>query len=127
MDTGLNSNTLDINGNPQVKPAAIDKWVTGLEKSGKLDVLFDKQTQEYLFTLRDLARDAFTAPPGSINYSNTAASLTSMMALMADGMLMGATGMPLPVAHGIRGVRKIRANKKLEKKIDGALNPKGIR
>ena len=127
MDTGLNSNVLDINGNPQVKPAAIDKWVTGLEKSGKLEVLFDKKTQEYLFTLRDLARDAFTAPPGSINFSNTASSLTSMMTLMADGALFGATGLPLPVAHGIRGARTIRANKKLDRKIDAALNPKGIK
>ena len=90
-----------------------------------MDLLFDKQTQENLYTLRDLSQDLFTAPQGSINWSNTSSAIMSTLAVITDlGITMG-TGVPAPLALGANVLSKNRKNKKLQKKIDESINYNG--
>ncbi len=124
-DRTLNPNVRDANGNPGVKPAELNKWITELEQSGKMDIIFDKQTQEKLYTLRDVAQDLFTTPPGSVNYSNTASALANFTSIMMEMGQFGLTGVPLPLVHAGRAWKQNKASKKLERKISNSLYPKG--
>jgi hypothetical protein len=122
-DQSVNVNTRDSNGVPTVKPAALNRWITEMEKSGKMDVLFDKQTQEFLNTLRDVAQDLFTTPPGSVNYSNTSSALANYMTALLDLSVSSIAGLPLPITMGTKAIVNNRSRKKLDKKISNALNP----
>lgn len=61
----------DEAGNQVISPAAFAKEVGRLDKAGKLDVIFDNKTANHLRTLADVTQDVFTAPPGSVNFSNS--------------------------------------------------------
>lgn len=124
-DRTLNPNVRDANGNPGVKPAELNKWITELEQSGKMDIIFDKKTQEMLYTLRDVAQDLFTTPPGSVNYSNTSSALANSIKVITDLGLTAGTGMPLPLTMGGSALMNRRAAKKLDRKISSALYPQG--
>lgn len=125
IEKAFDVNQRDANGKPIIKPAAINKWVEDLERTGKMDLLFDKQTQENLYTLRDLSQDLFTAPQGSINWSNTSSAIMSTLAVITDlGITMG-TGVPAPLALGANVLSKNRKNKKLQKKIYESINYNG--
>jgi len=124
-DRTLNPNVRDSNGNPGVKPAELNKWITEMEQSGKMDILFDKQTQEMLYTLRDVAQDLFTTPPGSVNYSNTASALANALGMITDLGLSAGMGLPLPIITGGKLIKDRRAAKKLDNKINSALYPQG--
>ena len=124
-DRSLNPNARDSNGNPGVKPAELNKWITELEQSGKMDILFDKQTQEMLYTLRDVAQDLFTTPPGSVNYSNTSSALANSLRVLVDLGLTSTLGLPAPLALGSKAIADRRGAKKLDKKINSALYPQG--
>jgi len=126
-DRSLNPNVRDSNGNPGVKPAELNKWITELEQSGKMDILFDKQTQEMLYTLRDVAQDLFTTPPGSVNYSNTSSALANSLRVLVDLGLTSTLGLPAPIALGSKAIADRRGAKKLNKKISNSLYPQGNR
>lgn len=61
----------DEAGNQVIAPAAFAKEVGRLDKAGKLDVIFDNKTANHLRTLADVTQDVFTAPPGSVNFTNS--------------------------------------------------------
>jgi hypothetical protein len=67
------SATKDSAGNVEVSPAGLARAVDRLDQSGKLALIFDGGTAQGLRTLRDVAQDTFTAPSGSINFSNNSA------------------------------------------------------
>jgi hypothetical protein len=125
IEKAFDVNQRDANGKPIIKPAAINKWIEDLERTGKMDLLFDKQTQEYLYTLRDLSQDLFTAPQGSINWSNTSSAIMSTLAVITDLAVTMGTGVPAPLALSANVLSKNRKNKKLQKKIDESINYDG--
>lgn len=108
----------DIRGNRVASAARLDRLVTELDKDGKLDYIFGKQGAKQIRDVNDLAKDVFTAPPGSVNTSNTA----SVLAAMLDTAVTVGTGIPLPLATGVNvGVRALKSNA-TKKRINEALN-----
>lgn len=69
----------DVRGNPVVSAAALDRAIMDLDRKGKLDILFGKQGAQSLRDINDLAKDVYTAPPGSVNTSGTTSTLLDAM------------------------------------------------
>lgn len=109
----------DSEGNLIPSPKGLDDAMKQLDRGGKLEYLYGKAGAEKLRTLNDVMKDVMTAPPGAINHSNTAA----VAAAMADTVLSGMMGLPLPVATvGKAAVRGIK-NAKLRRRVEDALKP----
>lgn len=108
----------DTQGNPIPSAAALDRAITQLDSVGKLDYIFGKKGAEQLRLLNDVAKDVLTAPPGAVNTSNTASAILAAI----DMMISGASGMPAPVLSGIRLLKNKIQDKKIQRKIDRALN-----
>ena len=90
--------TTNQRGDRIVSPAQLDRAVTNLDKTGKLDFIFGKKGAEQLRTINDVAKTVLTAPPGAVNTSNTATVLAGLM----DVALTGTTGVPAPVATSFK-------------------------
>jgi hypothetical protein len=110
----------DIHGNEMISPAALDKAIKRLGGDGKLDYLFGKRGAEQMRAVNDLSKVLFTAPPGTINTSNTASVLLAAL----DMAISGTAGMPLPVTSGLRMLMRNVKDRKMRAKINDALNPK---
>jgi len=104
-------------GERVVSPAKLDKVIRDLDSSGKLDLIFGFKGAEKLRTINDVAKTVLTAPPGTINTSNTATVLAGLM----DVGLTGATGVPLPILTAGKLITKSLKDKKLKKRVDAAL------
>lgn len=110
--------TTDINGNRVVSAAKLDALVTELDKDGKLDFIFGKKGAEQIRDANGIAKDAFTAPPGSVNTSNTASILMGLL----DTAVSGISGVPLPIGSAANfGIKKVKA-RQLEKRVNAALD-----
>lgn len=107
----------DQAGNAIVSPAQLDKVITGLDKSGKLEFLFTPSGAEKLRMLNDLSKDILTAPPGSVNASNTASILLASMDMAISGM----AGLPAPILSGLRLMMKNIKDKKIRVRVQKAL------
>lgn len=83
----------DESGQRVLFPSQLEKAIADLDKGGKLDFVFDKRTAELLRTMGEVSKDLFTAPPGSVNSSNTASAMTNAMDTLVTFMLSGA---PIP-------------------------------
>lgn len=118
-DEATKSVATDINGNPIVSAAGLDKAIKALDKDGKLDFVFGKKGAQQLRDVNDLAKDVLTAPPGSVNTSNTAATI--MTAITEAGLTGMVTGLPVPVLTGITQLRKYAKERKLNKRVAEAL------
>lgn len=70
---------IDQAGNRVISPARLDRIVSELDKDGKLDFVFGKQGAQQIRDVNGIAQDAFTAPPGSVNHSNTASILVQAL------------------------------------------------
>lgn len=117
-DQATKSVALDVNGNPIISPAALDKIIRGLDEDGKLDFIFGKQGAQQMRTVNDVVKDIYTAPPGSVNTSNTAGVLIGLM----DTAVSGVAGAPLPIGTALRyGIKRAKASA-LQKKIGESLN-----
>jgi hypothetical protein len=93
-DEALKGVSRDTAGNQIVSASALDKAVTALDKTGKLDAVLGKKQAEKVRLINDVAKDVFTSPPGAVNTSNTATVLAGLL----DVAISGTTGVPAPVA-----------------------------
>lgn len=111
----------DINGKPYLSTAELDKQITTLDKSGKLDFLFGPKQAERYRTLNEFTKDLQTTPQGTVNTSGTTATLLSALGEMAvSGMT---TGVPAPVLTIANyGYKHHKANQKM-KKVQEYANP----
>lgn len=109
----------DIRGNSIVSPDKLNRMMARLDSDGKLDFIFGKQGAQKLRDMNDIAKDVYTAPPGSVNSSNTASAL--MRALDATNSIAS----KVPVIGGAveYGVKRVKSNM-LQKKVNEALNNK---
>jgi len=104
----------DINGKPYVSTQNLDKIITDLDRSGKLDYIFGKKGAEYYRTLNEVTKDLQTVPVGTTNPSGTASSILAALGEM--GAQTALTGVPVPVvAIGKHLYGKHQTKKKLNK------------
>lgn len=112
-DEALKSATLDATGNRILSPAQLDRVITQLDKTGKLDFVFGKKGAEQLRTINDVAKDVLTAPPGAVNTSNTATVLAGLM----DVAISGTSGVPAPIMTSFRVITKSIKDARLKAKV----------
>lgn len=104
-------------GSAVLSPGQLDRVITQLDKSGKLDFVFGKKGAEQLRTINDVAKDVLVAPPGSVNTSNTASVLAGMM----DIAISGTAGVPAPVMTSFRLMTKGIKDAKTRARVKQAL------
>jgi hypothetical protein len=104
-------------GNAVLSPQQLDRVITQLDKSGKLDFVFGKKGAEQLRTINDVAKDVLTSPAGAVNTSNTAGVLAGMM----DIAISGTAGVPAPVMTSFRLLTKGIKDAKTRAKVRQAL------
>lgn len=109
-------------GDPVASVAGMDRAIKRLDRDGKLDLVFGKKGAEILRDLRDLTSDVYTAPPGSVNFSNTAGALRNMVDQLAT---YGLTGLPVPAREMMLSIRRMFQARGLRKKVAEALPKKG--
>ena len=112
---------MDSQDRPMVSPAKLHQSVQALDANGRLDVILGRQNAQIVRDLDDVVRYVTTVPPGTlVNSSGTAGTL---MAAIAEAGATGAlTGLPLPVASGLRQIVKMRKEGRTRAKINEALN-----
>ena len=112
---------MDSSDRPLVSPAKLHQAVKALDANGRLDVILGKQNAAIVRDLNDTVRYVSTVPPGTlVNSSGTAGTL---LAAMAEAGATGAlTGLPLPIASGVRQIIKMRQEGRTKAKINDALN-----
>ncbi len=104
-------------GDPIVSASNLDKVITNLDKSGKLDYIFGPDGADQLRVINDVAKDVLTAPPGAVNASNTATVLAGLM----DVAISGSTGVPAPLMTSFNIMTKSIKDTKLKARIKKAL------
>lgn len=112
---------MDSQDRPLISPAKLHQSVQALDANGRLDVILGKKNAQTVRDLDDVVRYVTTVPPGTlVNSSGTAGTL---MAAIAEAGATGAlTGLPLPVASGLRQIIKMRQDGRTKAKINEALN-----
>lgn len=111
----------DIRGNPVVSAAGLDKAIRALD-DGRLELIFGKKGAETLRDLNDVANNVLTSPPGSVNTSNTAATLRSMVVNAIDTMVtFSATGVPAPALMVMKKALQTVRERGVKKRVAQAL------
>lgn len=111
--------TRDQSGGVVIQPEALNRIITRLERSGKIDAIFDKKTAELLRTVNDVTADIVTAPPGSVNASGTSSAIMNAIDTVAT---FGTTGIPVPAAKILNEFRKALANRQMRKEVKRLLD-----
>jgi len=130
QDAATNNVNLSASNEKIVSAAQLNKVVESLDKSGRLDVIFDPVTATRIRDLRDVVQYVNTVPPGtSINNSGTARTLAALMAEMtvtsgANYALFG-SAMPVPLVSGIKILKAGIKDNRIKKKIAQSLMPRG--
>jgi hypothetical protein len=113
----------DILGNPMVSADKLNKIITKLDKSGKLDLIFGKKGAERYRTLNDVVIDVKTVPEGTVNTSGSIAQLKNVAAQIATDTAASAfAGFPAPVTTVGTMLYKHQKNKKELNKVNEFLN-----
>lgn len=116
----IQGTSIDGAGNRPVLASELDKIVRRLDADGRLELIFGKKGAEQLRDLNDGVREIKTIPPeAAVNHSNTAAVVLAAL----DTMVSGATGMPLPIASGLRYGRQAYKRRQTLRRVNDALNP----
>ena len=116
-DEALKGVGRDSAGNQIVNAGALDKVVSSLDKTGKLDAVLGKKQAEKIRLINDVAKDVFTSVPGAVNTSNTATVLAGLM----DVAISGTTGIPAPVATVFNQVTSRIKDAKLRARVKQSL------
>lgn len=105
-------------GERLISPSAFDRSLRNLDRSGKLEYIFSKRGAEQLRTLNDVVGVLFTAPPGTVNTSNTASVLLQALDTMAT---YGTTGLPVPAVQAMRALVSRIKDQKIRRRVLEAL------
>jgi len=112
---------MDSQDRPLVSPAKLHQSVQALDANGRLDVILGRQNAQIVRDLDDVVRYVTTVPPGTL--VNTSGTAGTLMAAIAEAGATGAlTGLPLPVASGLRQIVKMRREGRTRAQINEALN-----
>lgn len=108
----------DERGQPLVQVNQLAKTVKSLDDQGKLESLYGKKTAQQIRDLVEVAQVVYTAPPGAVNYSNTASAVLVALDQLA---VFGVTGVPAPIVSVLREASNYMKNKAIKKRVDDAL------
>jgi hypothetical protein len=112
---------MDSQDRPLISPAKLHQTVQALDANGRLDVMLGKKNAQIVRDIDDVVRYVTTVPPGTL--VNTSGTAGTLMAAIAEAGATGAlTGLPLPVATGLRQIVKMRKEGRTKAKINEALN-----
>lgn len=109
----------DETGQIVISPAGLNTVITSLDRAGKLDVIFDKKTAELLRTVNSVAQDMFTAPPGSVNNSNTSSAILNAVDMVVTYL---AAGVPFQGGQVLNSLRKSMQERGLKKEVKRLLD-----
>lgn len=114
----------DQRGNVVVSSAGLEKAIRDLDNDGRLEFIFGKKGAEQLRDLRDIAADVMTAPPGSVNSSNTSSALLNAVDTLVT---FSASGLPVPAFALLRKAVTSARERGVRKKVSAALEqPAGL-
>lgn len=116
-DEALKGVSRDAAGNQIVSASGLDKAITALDKSGKLEMILGKKQADQMRLINDVAKDIFTSPPGAVNTSNTATVLAGLL----DVAISGTAGVPVPVATVFKQVTSRIKDAKLRARVKASL------
>jgi len=119
-DRSLSTAQRDEMGNPLLSPDKLNSTIRTLDREGKLDSLFGKKQAQNIRDLGELSIDIYTAPPGAVNFSNTASALQVALDTV---LTFGVTGIPAPAATALREASKYVKNRETKARIRKALEP----
>lgn len=111
--------TRDESGQAVISPAALERVITDLDRSGKLDYVFGRKTADLLRTINDVAKDVVTAPPGSINTSGTSSAVLNALDTLGT---FGISGLPIPGGKLLAGLKSALQNRELRKEVKRLLD-----
>jgi hypothetical protein len=111
----------DERGQPLISVNQLAKTVNSLDQQGKLESLYGKKQAQQIRDLVEIAQVVYTAPPGAVNYSNTASAVMVALDQLAT---FGITGVPAPVVSVLREASNYMKNKAIKKRVEQAL--KGV-
>jgi hypothetical protein len=118
-ENAQNFNQLDEAGRPTMSPAKLNKVIGSLDSQGKLDAIYGKRNAQIIRDLGELSTDVFTAPPGAVNFSNTASAMQVAMDQLGT---FAVTGIPAPVANILRESTKFVKNAKKRRQVLESVN-----
>ena len=108
----------DERGNPLISPDKLNRKIAAMDQDGRLESLFGKKQAQTIRDLGEIANVIYTAPPGSVNTSNTASALR--VALDSFGTF-AATGVPAPAVTALREAARYVRDRKTRARIEDAL------
>lgn len=111
--------TTDESGQRVLNAKNLDTVITNLDRSGKLDYVFGVPTANLLRTINDVAKDVVTAPPGSVNASNTSSAAMNAMDTLAT---WGLSGLPIPGGKLLSQFKGLLQNRELRKEVKRLLD-----
>lgn len=109
----------DPKGNPFPSPARLKGIIRELDSDGKLDYIFGKPGAQELRDLNATVQTAYTAPPGTVNFSNNAGAIIEALNKLGDSLLGKIPGVKPVVDH--LGERS--RTKKITRQVEDALYP----
>jgi hypothetical protein len=120
INKALSTAQRDERGQPLISPDKLNSAIRSLDREGKLDGLFGKQQAQQIRDLGNIAIDIYTAPPGAINFSNTASALQVALDSVAT---FGLTGIPAPAVTALREASKYVKNREVKNRVQQSLKP----
>jgi hypothetical protein len=107
---------------PLIFPKDLNGVIRSLDREGKLESLYGKKQAQQIRDLGDIAIDIYTAPPGAINFSNTASAL---QVALDSVVTFGLTGIPAPAATALKEATKYVKSREVRNRVRQALQPLG--
>lgn len=117
-ETALSPSQMDEAGRPLLSPDKLRRTINQLDEAGKLEALYGKKQAQTIRDLGEIASVIYTAPPGSINHSNTASAL---QVALDSAATFGVSGLPLPVVTALKEATKYIKNSGTKARINAAL------
>jgi hypothetical protein len=122
IEKALSTAQRDEREQPLISPDKLNGIIRTLDKEGKLEALYGKKQAQQIRDLGEIAIDIYTAPPGAINFSNTASAL---QVALDSVMTFGLTGIPAPAVTALREASKYVKNREVRNRVRQALQPLG--
>lgn len=122
INKALSTAQRDERGQPLISPDKLNSVIRSLDREGKLEGLYGKRQAQQIRDLGEIAIDIYTAPPGAINFSNTASAL---QVALDSVMTFGLTGIPAPAATALKEASKYVKNREVRNRVRQALQPLG--
>ena len=122
INKSLSTAQRDERDQPLVSPDKLNSVIRSLDREGKLEGLYGKKQAQQIRDLGEIAIDIYTAPPGAINFSNTASALQVALDSL---MTFGLTGIPAPAVTALREASKYLKNREVRNRVRQSLQPLG--